>query len=120
MRAAALRRRPRTWLRRGTAPRKALEPSEEERLLADLHLFVETALLGQITYAQDIGRGDFAIAEQHAPAVGGRDAVDDADQRRFAGSVGSEQAVDRTARNGQRDIVQRRVPGVMLADMFNC
>ena len=104
----------------GFAARKALETGEEDGLFADLHLLVETPFLGQIADAVDVVGSDLPVAEQHAARVGRRDAVDDADQGRLAGSVGSEQSVDRTFGDGERYVVERRVRSVAFGDVFYC
>ena len=106
--------------RDGFAARKALEAGEEDGLFADLHLLVETPFLGQIADAVDVVGSDLPVAEQHAARVGRRDAVDDADQGRLAGSVGSEQSVDRTFGDGERYVVERRVRSVAFGDVFYC
>ena len=77
--------------RDGFAARKALETGEEDGLFADLHLLVETPFLGQIADAVDVVGSDLPVAEQHAARVGRRDAVDDADECSFAGTVRPQQ-----------------------------
>ena len=101
------------------AAREPLEAGEEEGLLAHLHLLVEAALLGQVADAADIFGGDVAPVEEDAAAVGGRDAVDDADERRLAGAVGAQQAVDRTFGDGERDVVQSRMFGKPFRDVLD-
>lgn len=63
--------------------------------------------------------GDFVAVEADAPAVGCGDAVDDPDEGGLAGAVGAEQSVDRSAGNGDRDVVERLVSGVLLRDVFS-
>ena len=104
----------------GLAARKALQPGEEDGLFADLHLLVKSALLRQVADAVNILRRNFAAAEHHTTAVGRRNAVDDADQGRLSGAVGTEQAVYRTLGDGKRYVVEGLVPGVLLGDMFYC
>ena len=74
----------------------------------------------KVTDTVNIRRRDLAVTEQHAAAVGRRDAVDDADQRRLAGPVGAKQPVDRTSGDCERYVVEGLVPGVLLGDMFYC
>ena len=98
--------------------RKPLQAGEEDGLFAHFHLFIQTALLGQIADAIDILRLDFAAVEDDFPLVGRRDAVDDADQRGLARTVGSEQAVNRPLGNRERHIVQSRMSGEALGNVF--
>ena len=104
----------------GFAARKPFQACEENGLFADLHLLVKATFLGQVTDTVNIRRRDLAVTEQHAAAVGRRDAVDDADQRRLAGPVGAKQPVDRTSGDCERYVVEGLVPGVLLGDMFYC
>ena len=104
----------------GFAARKTFEACEEDGLFADLHFLVKPALLGEIADAVDIFRGDLAVAEQHAARIGRRDAVDDADQGRFARSVGAQKPVDRASGDGERYVVERRVRGIAFGDVFCC
>ena len=104
----------------GLAARKALQPGEKDGLFTDLHLLVKSALLRQVADAVNVLRRNFAAAEHHTTAVGRRNAVDDADQGRLSGAVGTEQAVYRTLGDGKRYVVEGLVPGVLLGDMFYC
>ena len=110
---------PRAQPLRGVAAREALEACEEERLLADFHFFVESPLLGQVADAADVVGAYFAAIEQHAPRVGRRDAVDDADERGLSRTVGTQQSVDRTAGYGERHVVQRRVLCEAFRNVFD-
>ena len=55
--------------------------------------------------------------ENSAP-VGGRYPVDDTDQRGLAGTVGAQQPINRSARNGNRHIVQSRMAGIPFRHML--
>nr|DAO23843.1 MAG TPA: hypothetical protein [Caudoviricetes sp.] len=83
----------------GLVARQPFQAGEEDGLLADLHLFVKPPLFGQVPDTVNIFGLNLPIAEQNAPRVGSRDAVDDADQGRLARTVGAQQAVNRPPGN---------------------
>ena len=108
---------PQTAHRHGA--RQPLEPREKEGLFTHFHLFVKTALLGQIADPLHVGRGERPSIEEHMSLIGCRNAVDDADERRLSRAVGSQQTVHRAARDVERHVVERRMTGVMLRDVFD-
>ena len=104
---------------RGLALGKPLELGEIERLFADLHLLIQPPFLGQIADAADVLRRETAAAEQNAAFVRSRDAVDDTDQRRLAGAVGTEQAVNGPPGNRERHVVQRGMRRIPLRHVLD-
>lgn len=104
---------------RGLALGKPLELGEIERLFADFHLLIQPPFLGQIADAADVLRRETAAAEQNAAFVRSRDAVDDTDQRRLAGAVGTEQAVNGPPGNRERHVVQRGMRRIPLRHVLD-
>ena len=85
---------------------EAFEAGEVDGLLAHTHFFVETALFGEVADMQDIVVGHGVTVEEDGAAVGGDNAVDDADERCLAGSVGAEKTENGAAADVQGDIVE--------------
>ena len=96
-------------LAKGVVAFHALELGKVHRLVADLHLAVEAALLGQVADAGDILVGDGAPLEKDR--AGGRDgdAVDDADQGRLAGAVRAQQTENLALGDLQAHLVERNL-----------
>ena len=84
----------------------SLELREVHRLLAHLHLAVETALLRQISDLLDIVLSDRTAVEKHCSRIWNRYAVDDADKSRLTCSVRAEQTEDLTLGDIYRHIVE--------------
>ena len=103
----------------GFAVRKALELGQIERLVAHLHLFVEAALLGQVTDAHDVGRLKRTPVKKHPAAVGHGDAVDDTDKGGLSGPVRPQQAKHLTFGYADAHVVERRVLLKLLDEMLS-
>ena len=65
------------------------EAGEVDRLLPDLHLWVETSLLGEIADMAKVALLDGLALEEYLSTIRGCDAVDDTDERAFPCSVRS-------------------------------
>ena len=102
----------------GLAAREPLQTGEKHRLLADFHLLVEAAFLGEIPYIRHVGLSELTPAEEHAPRIGSRDMVDDADKRRLARAVGAEKSVDLPFGHVDRHAVEGQMGGIRLAYVF--
>ena len=104
----------------GSLPgREALEPGEEEGLVAHLHFLVEATLLRQVAYAEDVVGHQTVVAKPYLAAVGSGDVVDDSDEGRLSGAVRAEQAVDRAFRDADAHVVEGLMIGIPLADMLS-
>ena len=97
---------------------ETFQAGEEECLLADFHLLVETALLGELADVGHVVGGEWVAVEGDETRVGGGDVVDDADKGGLARAVGAEQSVDLSAWHAYRHIVERAVVGETFRYMF--
>ena len=98
----------------GLVVAEPFELGQVDGLLADLHFLVKAAFLGQVADVVDVFGARGVTVEAHLARVGGRDAVDDADEGRLAGSVGTEQAEDPAAGHLDAHLVEGEVVGVAL------
>ena len=73
---------------------EAFELGEVESLLADAHLTVETALLGEVADAAGVVESEGVTIEGDRAGVGGSDGVYYTDEGGFAGTIGTEEAED--------------------------
>lgn len=101
------------------AARPASQRGEVHEGTQDVHLGVQPAILGQIAHAGGIGaagavRGE--IMKGDPAAVGLNDLEEHADQRRLAGTVGSEKREDLSALHGERQVCDRGGGGEPLED----
>ena len=71
---------------------EAVELTEEDQLVEDLHLFVEAALFGEVADAGEGGAVEGLVEEADGAGVGPGDADHHADGGGFAAAVGAEQA----------------------------
>lgn len=85
---------------------ETFEAGEVDGLLAHTHFFVEAAFFGEVTDMQNIVVGHRVTVEEDGAAVGGDNSVDDAYERCFAGSVGTEKTEDGSAADVQGNIVE--------------
>ena len=95
-------------------PRQAAHLPEVGELVEHLHPAVEAALLGEVADRLAQVVVDDPAAEADLAAVGERDAHDHPDRRRLPRAVGAEQAVDRPARDGKRQPIDRDRAGEAL------
>ena len=98
----------------GFRPRQAAHLAEVGELVEHLHAAVEAALLGEVADRLAQVVVDDPAAEADLAAVGERDAHDHPDRRRLPRAVGAEQAVDRPARDGKREPIDRDRAGEAL------
>ena len=98
----------------GFAVAEPFELGQVDGLLADLHLLIKAALFGQVADVVDVFGARGVAVEAHLARVGRRDAVDDADEGRLAGPVGTEQAEDLPAGHLDAHLVEGEMVGVAL------
>ena len=104
----------------GVARAHAFELGEEFQHASHLHLLVESALLGEIADAIARAPANARLSEDRDRASVGLDDVEDhADRRRLAGAVGAEQAVDGSAGNLEREILDCDVSRERLANLID-
>lgn len=101
----------------GLAPCEPFESGQIDRLLAHLHLSIESTLLGQIADAGHVGGLHLPSVEDHLATVGSSDAVEDTDQGGLARTVGTKESEDAATTHGQRDIAERDVTVERLGDI---
>ena len=88
-------------------------------MIADLHLLVQPTLLRQITDAVVCGAVRFLAQDANLPGVGKKDPHDHPQRRRLAGTIRADEAVDRSLRHRQRQIVDRGEVAERLRDVFD-
>ncbi len=86
----------------------AVEAGEVPELLADLHLGVETALLGHVADGAAEGGVDGGSVPGARAGVGGQDSHDDAHRRGLAGSVRADEADDLAVVEVEGEVVEGR------------
>ncbi len=95
---------------------EAMELAEEDKLIEDLHLFVEAALLGQIADAVEVAAREGRTEEINAAGVGQGDAHHHADGAGFAGAVGAEETEHLAGLDGEREVADGDFALVGLGD----
>ena len=101
----------------GRFARQAFELGQVENLFAHLHLFIETAFLGQVADVLDVRGVQRTPFDKYFALVGSGYLVDDTDQGRFTGTVGAQQSVNAIAGYTHGDIVESPVRGILLDDV---
>ena len=74
-------------------------------MLADVHLLIESPLLGQVADLGGVVAAEGGTLEKNLPGVGCRDRRDHADQAGLTGPVWAEQAEDCIRWHGEGDVV---------------
>ena len=95
-----------------------MQTSQVDGLVADLHLLIESTLLGQVADMAYIFVGHLLAVEQYGAAVGEEDFVDDLDEGTLASTVGPEEAEYAIGLDLYGDIVEGEVVLVSLDDML--
>ena len=94
---------------------QSFELCQVDSLFAHLHFFIKSALFGQVADAHHVSWGKGMAVEGYFALVGCSNAVNDANERGFAGSVGTQQAKHFAARHLNAHVVQ----GCMLGIAFH-
>ena len=102
----------------GVALGEAFEASEEDGLLADLHLLVEATLLREVTDVVNILSGEGVTIECKCALVGGSDMIDDTDKSGLTCTIRAEEAIDLATRHLDAYIIESGVAGISLGDVI--
>src|SRR5690606_4531791 len=98
---------------------KAFELSEVDHLFTYLHLFIKTALFGEVADLSDmIGRKWLAI-EQDVSRIWSRYLIDNPDQGCFSGTIWTKQTEDFSCGNSHGDIIQCTMFCVLFDNIVN-
>ena len=85
--------------------RKSFELGEIDQMFADLHLFVQPALFGEISHTGRMGFIEFFAAEIDMAAIGAGDGGNDTDRRCLTGAIGAEHTENRTGLDLKGDFI---------------
>jgi hypothetical protein len=93
--------------RRGVRPSEPVKRAEEDKLIEDLHPWIQPAVLGQVS-PRALGRASGCLAvPRHGTLVGVEDVEDDAHGRGLPGPVRAEESEDLPGLDGEADPVER-------------
>ena len=97
---------------------EAMELAEEDELVHDLHLFVETALFGEIADALEVFAAEGLPEEADGTRVWDGHADHHADGGGFSGAVGAEEAEHAPGLDGKAEVCDSDFGVVGLSDML--